>query len=160
MHICCSHVFVFDSPNSVHTVGVLAVTLGLAVCWDGDLRVYARQLLCAGAVLRACRLAPVQAKRSVASLSSEKHNGFITLFLSAQKVVLVAQGMPQMPSEGSWSAPGALSGILLPGFFPQDSSSEIPPQEILLEDSSPQLPPPGFHLKDSSLRSPPPVFLL
>ena len=69
------------SPNSVHTVGVLAVTLGLAVWSGGDLDVYGDQLLCAGAALRACCLAPVQAKRSVASLFTEKHNRFSTLFV-------------------------------------------------------------------------------
>ena len=142
------------------------MTLGLAVCSARDLDVHGGQFLRAGAVLGACRLAPVQARRSVAPLSSEKHNGFSTLFLSAQKVVLVAQGMPQMPSEGSWvslqsslKGPRAPSGILLPGFFSKDSSSEIPPQKILLEDSSSRLPP-GFHLKESSLRIPPPGFLL
>ena len=50
------------SPISVHTVGVLAVTLGLTVCFGGNLDVYANQLLCAGAVLRACHLRQSAAK--------------------------------------------------------------------------------------------------
>ena len=73
----------YNSPNSVHTVGVLAVTLGMADPIAAYSDVYVDSLLCAGAVLRACRLAPVQTKRSVASLFVEKHHGFSTLFLSA-----------------------------------------------------------------------------
>ena len=70
------------------------------------------------------------------------------------------RGLLGAPPELSRGAPKVPSGILLPGFFLQDSSSEIPPQEILLEDSSSRIPPPGFHLKDSSLRIPPPGSLL
>ena len=95
-------VYIHFSPNSVHTVGVLAVTLGLAIWCAGKSRVYARQLLCAGAVLRACRLAPVQTKHSVASLFAEKHDGFSTLFLSAQIVLLLASGRSLVGPEGPW----------------------------------------------------------
>ena len=70
-----------NSPNSVHTAGVLAVTLGLAVWFAGNLGIYVDQLLCTGAVLRACCLAPVQAKWSVASPSPEKTQGFSILSL-------------------------------------------------------------------------------
>ena len=70
------------------------------------------------------------------------------------------RGLLDAPAELSGGAPKALSGILLPEFSLQDSSSEIPPQGILLEDSSSRIPPPGFHLKDSSLRIPPSGFLL
>jgi hypothetical protein len=71
---------VYIFPKQSLTVGVLAVTLGLAVWFAGNSRVYGDQLLCAGAALGACCLAPVQAKSSLASLSAEKHNGFSTLF--------------------------------------------------------------------------------
>ena len=81
-------------PSVANTVEVLTATLGLACVNPNNLNTYIIQLLCAGAVFGACRLAPVQTKRSVAPLSAEKHNGFSTLFLSAQKVVLVAQGCP------------------------------------------------------------------
>ena len=47
-------------------------------------------------------------------------------FLSAQKVVLVAQGMSQMPSEGSWVS--------------LQSSLELPPKPLL-----------GYFFQDSSL---------
>ena len=84
-------------------------------------------------------------------------------FLSAQKVVLVAQGMPQMPSEGSWvslqSSLEVAPKVLLGSFF-QDSSSRIPPLRLLLKESFLRIPLPGFHLKDSSLTIPPPGFLL
>ena len=64
------------------------------------------------------------------------------------------RGLLGAPPELSQGVPKAPSGIFLQGFF-QHSSSEIPPQGILLEDSSSRIPPPGFHLKDSSLRIPP-----
>ena len=51
-----------------------------------------------------------------------------------------------VPPELPGGAPKAPSGIHLPGFFLQDSSSEIPPRVIFLEDSSSSIPPPGFHL--------------
>ena len=56
------------------------------------------------------------------------------------------RGLLGVPPELSGGGPKSPSGIILPGFFLQDSSSEIPPQEILLEDSSCRIPPPGFHL--------------
>ena len=153
------------SPNSVHTVGVLAVTLGLAVWCASHLDVYVDQLLCAGAVLRACRLAPVQTKRSVASLFAEKHNGFSTLFLSAQIVLLVASGRSLVGLEDLWMS---LQGCLEvppepfwvprnppPRFLFQDSSLRIPPQGFLLQDSSSRIPPAVFLSKDFSSRSPP-----
>ena len=70
------------------------------------------------------------------------------------------RGLLGVPPELSGGAPKAPSGMILPGFFLQDSSSEIPSQEILLEDSPFRIPPPGFHLKDSSSGSPPQGFLL
>ena len=164
------------SPNSVHTVGVLAVTLGLDVWSGGNLDVYGGQLLCAGAVLRACCLAPVQAKHSVAPLSSEKHNGFSTLFLSAQIVLLVAPGRSLVGPEGPWMslqgclevAPepfwvlllGFFPMIPVPGFLPQASTSRIPPPGFHLKDSSSRISPQGFLLKDSSSRISPSGFLL
>ena len=163
------------SPNSVHTVGVLAVTLGLDVCSAGNLDVYVDQLSCAGAVLRACCLAPVQARRSVAPLSSEKHNGFSTLFLSAQIVLLVASGRSLVGPEGppglsgggprallgpsSWNH-GACARIPPSGFHFKDSSSRLPPEGFLLQDSSSRTPPQGSPLKDCSSRIPPSGFLL
>ena len=145
------------SPNSVHTVGVLAVTLGLAVWCGGNLDVYDGQLLCTGALLGACCLAPVQTKHSVAPLSGEKHNGFSTLCPSAQKVVLVALGVPQMPSEDSWMP--LQSSLEVPpkpflGSFFQNSPSRIPPLRFLLKESFLRIPLPGFHLKDSFFKIP------
>ena len=131
--------------------------------------------MCAGAVLGACCLAPVQARRSVAPLSPEKHHGFSTLFLSGQKVVLLAPGRPLVAPgsslvapEGPWmSLQGSLEvprEPLLESFFQGPSCripsySEIPPQVILLGDSSCRIPPPGFHFWNSSLRIPHPGFL-
>ena len=146
------------SPNSVHTVGVLAMTLGLAVCSAGNLDVYVDQLLCTGAVLGACCLAPVQTKHSVAPLSAEKHNGFSTLCFSAQKVVLGALGVPQMPSEDSWMPLQSFLEVppkpLLGSIF-QDSSSRVPPLKFLLKESFLRIPLPGFLPQDSTSRIPP-----
>ena len=50
------------SPNSVHTVGVLAVILVLADLESVNFRVYGDQFLRADCGDRACGLAPVQAK--------------------------------------------------------------------------------------------------
>ena len=128
--------------------------------------VYVDQLLCAGAVLRACRLAPVQTKRSVGSLFVEKHDGFSTLFVSAQIVaggwprwLLRAPGSPSRALSRCRKTPTGTSRIF------QDPSSEIPSQGILLEDSSSRIPPSGFHpqgflLEDSSSRIPRLGFLL
>ena len=155
-------------------------------CTRGNLDVYARQLLCAGAVLGWCRLAPVQARRSLAPLFAEKHNGFDTLFLSAQKVALVAPGSSLVAPEGPWRsfqgclemAPEALLGSCF-----QDSSSRFPPLGFLPKEYFLGIPLPGFHarisclgflpkdsssrialpavlLQDSSFRIPPPGFLL
>ena len=147
----------FHSPNSVHTVGVLAVILGLADLFPGNLDVYGGQLLCTGAVLGAYCLAPVQTKHSVAPLSAEKHNGFSTLCLSAQKVVLGALGVPQMPSEDSWM-PLQSSLEVAPKFplgsFLKDSPSRIPPLRVLLKESFLRIPLPGFLLQDSTSRIP------
>ena len=102
------------------------MTLGLDDLFGAHLDIYDGQLLCAGVVLRACRLAPVQAKRSVAPLSSEKHNGFSTLFLSAQIVLLVASGRCLMGSEGPWMS---LQGCLevAPELFWAPSSQTLSP---------------------------------
>ena len=157
------------------------MTLGLADWYGGNLDVYDGQLLCAGAVLGACCLAPVQARRSVAPLSLEKHNGFSTLFLSAQIVLLVASGRSLVGPEGPWmSLQGCLevapepfwvpsSWILLhdssarippSGFHLKDSSSRIPFAGFPLQASTSRIPPPGFLLQDSSSRTPPQRFLL
>ena len=81
MSTICTHTF----PQTLFTlVGALVVTLGLASLTPTIAN------LCAQAGLRACCLAPVQAKRSVVPFSSEKHNGFSTVFLSGLKVVLAA----------------------------------------------------------------------
>ena len=95
----CIFSYMYGSPNSVHTVGVLAVTLGLDVLSIAYLDVYVDQLLCAGAVLRACCLAPVQTKRSPAPLFVEKHDGFRgllglppELFRGAPKLLLRPPG--------------------------------------------------------------------
>ena len=53
------------TPNSVHTVGLQAVILGLAVLSCANLDVCVDQFLCEGCGDRACCLAPVQAKRSL-----------------------------------------------------------------------------------------------
>ena len=136
------------SPNSVHTVGVLAVTLGMADSFAAYSDVYASQLLCAGAVLRACCLAPVQTKRSPAPLFVEKHNGFSTLFLSAQ---IVAGGWPR------WllRAPGSPSRALSRCPKAPAGTSRIPPLRFLLKESFLRIPLPGFLLQDSTSRIPP-----
>ena len=128
--------FLSNSPNSVHTVGVLAVILGLADLYSASRALLCHQLLCAGAVLGACCLAPVQARRSVTPLSPEKHNGFSTLFLSGQKVVLLAPGRSLVAPEGAWMS---LQGFLevppeplLESFF-QGPSSRIPTLRFLLK---------------------------
>ena len=142
-----------NSPNSVHTVGVLAVTLGLGGSSLGNLDVYVAQLLCAGAVLRACCLAPVQARSSVVPLSSEKHNGFSTLFLSAQKVVPVASGRSLVAPEGPWmSLQGSLE--VFPGVF-QGASSRIPTLRSLLKKTFLRIPFAGFLSQGSTSGIPP-----
>ena len=160
------------SPNSVHTVGVLAVTLGMAGSSVGRFHVYVDQLLCAGAVLGTCCLAPVQARRSVASFSPEKHDGFSTLFLSGQKVVLLAPGRSWVAPEGPWmSLQGSLEvppEPLLESFF-QGPSSRMPTLrslfkwsflEIPLAGFPPRIPLLEFPLEDSSARIPLSGFLL
>ena len=83
-------------------------------------------------------------------------------FLSAQIVVLVAQVVPQMPSEGSWvsfqSSLEVAPKVLLGSLF-QDSSSRIPPLRFLLKESFLRIPLPGFLLEDSSSRISVLVFL-
>ena len=118
-----------DSPNSVHTVGVLAVILGLADSSGASRALFCHQLLCAGAVLGACCLAPVQARRSPAPLSPEKHYGFSTLFLSGQKVVLLAPGRSLVAPEGPWMS---LQGSLEVPPEPWSPSSRVLPPGFLL----------------------------
>ena len=65
------------------------------------------------------------------------------------------RGLLDAPPELSGGGPKVPSGILLAGFPFQDSSSETPPQGILLEDYSSRIPPQGFLLEDSSSRIPP-----
>ena len=142
------------SPTSVHTEGVLAVILGLANSALGNLDVYVDQFLCAGCGDHACCLAPVQAKRSLAQLFAETNMIDSAQFsLSPESGPGGSRGAPDAfrglldaPPELPGGAPKVSSGIHLPGFFLQGSSSEIPPQGILLEDSSSRIPPPGFHL--------------
>ena len=92
------------SPNSVHTVGVLAVTLGLGGSSLGNLDVYVDQLLCAGAVLRACCLAPVHARSSVAPGRS---------LVGLEGLWMSLQGCLEVPPE-PWSPS---SRVLPPGFL-------------------------------------------
>ena len=161
-----------NSSNSVHTVGVLAVILGLADLFLASRALFCHQLLCAGAVLGACCLAPVQARRSLAPLSPEKHNGFSTLFLSGQKVVLLAPGRSWVAPEGPWmSLQGSLEvppEPLLESFF-QGPSSRMPTLrslfkwsflEIPLAGFPPRIPLLEFPLEDSSARIPLSGFLL
>ena len=153
------------SPNSVHTVGVLAVILGLADSFRASRALFCHQLLCAGAVLGACCLAPVQARRSPTPLSPEKHSGFSTLFLSGQKVVLLAPGRPLVAPgsslvapEGPWmSLQGSLEVPLEPllGSFIQGSSTRIPPLRILLQEYFLRISLAGFLSRDSTSRIPP-----
>ena len=91
------HIF----PISVRTVGVLAVTLGLGDSCFANLHIYDDQRLCAGWGDRACCLAPVHTKWSVASLYVEKLNRFSTLCLSAQKVLQMTPGGSQALPEDS-----------------------------------------------------------
>ena len=86
------------------------MSLGLAVRCGGISDVYVDHLLFAGADLRACCLAPVQARRSVAPPSSKKSIGFGTLFLSAKNVLLLAHGYILGDSRGSLDVPPGLSG--------------------------------------------------
>ena len=166
------------------------MTLGLAVCLLSPFRVYGDQLLCAGAVLGGCRLAPVQARRSLAPLFAEKHKVFDTLFPSAQKVAMVAPGRSLVAPEGPWRsfqgclemAPEALLGSCFQdsssrfpslGFLPKESSLKIPvpgflpqdptsriPQGFLIQDFSSRVPPAGFLFQEPSFRIPPPGLLL
>ena len=73
------------TANSVLTVSVMAVTLGLAVWCSGDLDIHVGQLLCASAVLDVCCLAPVQAISSVAQLSSNKNSMISIHFCSGAR---------------------------------------------------------------------------
>ena len=65
--------------------------LVLADLLAADFRVYGDDFLRAGCGDCACRLAPVQAKRSVALVFAEKLNRFSTLCLSVQEVLQMAQ---------------------------------------------------------------------
>ena len=73
-------------------------------------------------------------------LNSESGPGGLRETSDASRGLLGAP--PGLPG----GVPKGPSGILLLGFFLQVSSSEIPPQGILLGDSSSRIPPPGFHL--------------
>ena len=88
-----------------------------------------------------CAQAPVQARRLLAQLSSEKHNGFSTLSLSPQKSDL-----------------GGPRGIM--PFLFKDPCSSMPPQGFLLKGYSSRIPPQGLFLKDSSSENTPQVVLL
>ena len=155
--------FLSFSPNSVYTEGVLAVILGLADLCCASRTLFCHQLLCAGAVLGACCLTLVQARRSVTPLSPEKHYGFSTLFLSGQKVILLPPGGslvapegPGMSLQGSLEVPpepwSPSSRVLPPGFLLWDSSSSNPSWRFLLRDSSPRIPLLELFLEDSSSR--------
>ena len=104
------------SPNSVHTVGFLAVILILADLRSSDFRVYSNQLLCAGCGDRACRLSPVHAKRLRALIFAERLNRFSTLCFSVQEVLQMTPGR----SRGA-----KLSASRLPEGLLQDPSSQI-----------------------------------
>ena len=127
--------------------------LGLAVSCVGNPGVYDDQLLCAGAVLGACCLAPVQTKRSVAPLFEEKTRWFQHTFpLSPEsgpgglrEIPDASRGLLGAPPGLSGGVPRGPSGILLPGLLLQVPSSGVPPQGILL-----RIPLPGFLPQDST----------
>ena len=93
------HIYIF--PKQLSAVGVLAVYLLLADVFPGCFRCYVDQLLCAGCGLGDGCVAPVYAKWSVISLSTEKHNGFGMFFPDASRYLPDASQMPprclQMP---------------------------------------------------------------
>ena len=64
------------------------------------------------------------------------------------------RGLLGVPPELPGGAPKAPSGMILPGFFLQDSSSEIPPLRFLKESSS-RIPLAGFLPQDSTSSNPP-----
>ena len=140
------------------------MTLGLAVWCAGDPGLYKNQLLCAGAVLGGCCLAPVQSRRSVAPFFTEKHNAFDTLSPHPRKWPWWLQGdpwwpqrAPGCPSRAIWRWPqrpfwDPASRIPSPGFLLWDSPPRNPLSRFLFQDSSPRIPCLGFLLKDSSSR--------
>ena len=88
----------FDSilfPKQLYAVGVLAVYLLLADVCAGCFRRCGDQLLCAGCGLGDGCVAPVYAKCSVISLSTEKHYGFGIFYFKSGLAPQMASGWVQ-----------------------------------------------------------------
>ena len=127
------YIYIYVFPKQLYAVGVLAVYLLLADVCPGCFRRCGDQLLCAGCGLGDGCVAPVYAKWSVISLSTEKHNGFGMFFPDASRC-------PQMPPDASRYLPDA-SQMPPRCFSPQCFFSMIllpmiPPQRSLLYDCS------------------------
>jgi hypothetical protein len=127
------------------------------------------QLLCAGCGDRECRVAPVYAKCSVISFSTEKHNGFSIFF---SRVVWLPRWPPGGP-DASQMPPRCLPDAQMPPRSLPDASQMPPrclpdafqmsPRCLLLnrytdtQTSSHSVTSTGHHKKQRSLRSPDPV---
>ena len=146
----------YCSPNSVHTVGVLAVTLGLADWFVGNLDVYGdKTFVCRRGT--SCMLPRSRAGETVGRVTfCRKTQWFQHTFpLSPEsgpgglrEIPDASRGLLGAPEGLSGGAPRGPSGILLPGLLLQVPSSGVPPQGILL-----RIPLPGFLPQDSMLRS-------
>ena len=155
---CPFHNFSYYSPNSVHTVGVLAVTLGLAVCSGGKSHVFRPSTF-----VRRCGTSCMSPR----SRAGEKV-GRATFFRKTQWFQLTFPLSPDGGPGGSRDAPDAFRGLLgvspelsevlpepLLGSFFQYSPPRIPPLRFLLKKSSWRIPLLGFLPQDSIPRIPP-----
>ena len=91
----------YNIPQTVSTVGVLVVYLLMAEGCGSNSRFYGDQLLCAGCGDRDGRVAPVYAKWSVISLSTEKHNGFGIFYFKSGLAPQMASGWPSCLPDAS-----------------------------------------------------------
>ena len=139
-----------NSPISVHTVGVLAVTLGLAdLYWTFTVINFGAQ------AAELVHVASLPCRRKGRSRHFLQKNTMVSAHFASQ---------PRKCSRWLQGCPRCLQSLVqdfsLRGFLLQDSSSRIRPLGFLNVHSSSRIPLPGFLLQDSSSKIPPPGFIL
>ena len=113
------YIYIYIFPKQLSAVGVLAVYLLLAGMSCANFRRCGDQLLCAGCGLGDGRVAPVYAKCSVISLSTEKHNGFGIFYPDASRCL-------QMPPDASRCLQMPPDTSKMPSRCPPDASRCLP----------------------------------
>ena len=115
----------------VHYRGSGGYSLGVDETCAGAALESARQLLCAGCGLGEGRYAPVQTKRSLAPLSTEKHNRYGTFPLQTSLCPLSPQMPPRwLPDASRWLPDGSPQPLDGPQMAPRRllDGSQMPPR--------------------------------